>query len=193
MDPFSKKLLEELEQMQQTGRILRSMSLTRMMPLESGGWQPAMDIYEAEDRIFVYADLAGVTADSLQVTVTDQQLQVSGVRELPTAEAIACIHQLEIELGAFQRTVTLPAVVDVDRVQSAYSGGILAVTLPKRARKGRVTPSPGRSTPPGWTYPKPCPSCRCTALSSTRAWAFPCRCRATPPSSSLTTSSSATA
>jgi HSP20 family protein len=140
MDPFSKKLLEELEQMQQqTGRILRSMSLTRMMPLESGGWQPAMDIYEAEDRIFVYADLAGVTADSLQVTVTDQQLQVSGVRELPTAEAIACIHQLEIELGAFQRTVTLPAVVDVDRVQSAYSGGILAVTLPKRARKGRVT------------------------------------------------------
>ncbi len=36
MDPFSKKLLEELEQMQQTGRILRSMSLTRMMPLESG-------------------------------------------------------------------------------------------------------------------------------------------------------------
>ena len=56
-----------------------------------------------------------------------------------TPEAIACIHQLEIELGAFQRTVTLPAVVDVDRVQSAYSGGILAVTLPKRARKGRVT------------------------------------------------------
>ena len=102
MDPFSKKLLEELEQMQQqTGRILRSMSLTRMMPLESGGWQPAMDIYEAEDRIFVYADLAGVTADSLRVTVTDQQLQVSGVRELPTPEAIACVHQLEMELGAF--------------------------------------------------------------------------------------------
>ena len=45
----------------------------------------------------------------------------------------------DAELGAFQRTVTLPAVVDVDRVQSAYSGGILAVTLPKRARKGRVT------------------------------------------------------
>ena len=75
MDPFSKKLLEELEHMQQqTGRILRSMSLTRMMPLESGGWQPAMDIYEGEDRIFVYADLAGVDADSLRVTVTDQQL-----------------------------------------------------------------------------------------------------------------------
>ena len=139
MDPFSKKLLEELEQMQQTGRILRAMSLTRMMPLESGGWQPPMDIYEADDRIFVYADVAGIAGDSLRVTVTDQQLQVSGVRELPTSESIACIHPLEIELGAFQRTVTLPAVVDVDRVQSVYAGGILAVTLPKRARKGKVT------------------------------------------------------
>ncbi len=98
-----------------------------------------MDIYEAEDRIFVYADLAGVTADSLQVTVTDQQPQVSGVRELPTAEAIACIHQLEIELGAFQRTVTLPAVVDVDRVQSGlqrrHTGGDPA----QAGEKGRVT------------------------------------------------------
>lgn len=139
MDPFSKKLLEELEHMQhQTGRILRSMSVTRMMRLESAGWQPAMDIYEAEDWIFVYADLAGVAADSLRVTVTNQQLQVSGVRELPTPESVACIHQLEIELGAFQRAVTLPAVVDVDRVQSSYSGGILAVTLPKRAKKDRV-------------------------------------------------------
>ena len=72
MDPFSKKLLEELEHMQQqTGRILRSMSLTRMIPLESGGWPPAMDIYEGADRIFVYADLSGADADRLRVTFTD--------------------------------------------------------------------------------------------------------------------------
>ena len=84
MDPFSKKLLEELEQMQQhTGRILRSMSLSRMMPTESGGWQPAVDIYEAENSIFVYAELAGVVADSLKVTVDGQQVHISGVRQLP--------------------------------------------------------------------------------------------------------------
>ena len=140
MDPFSKKLLEELEQMQQqSGRILRSMSLARMMPLETEGWQPAMDIYESEDKVHVYADLAGVARESLRVTVTDQRLQISGLRELPAHQSIACIHQLEIELGGFQRTVSLPAAVDVERVQSAYTNGILAVTLPKKARKGRVT------------------------------------------------------
>ena len=140
MDPFSKKLLEELEQMQQhTGRILRSMSLSRMMPLESAGWQPAVDIYEAENNIYVYADLAGVVSESLRVTVADQQLQISGFRQLPAHQSIACVHQLEIELGGFQRTVLLPSAVDVERVESIYANGILRVTLPKRTKKSRVT------------------------------------------------------
>ena len=140
MDPFSKKLLEELEQMQQhTGRILRNMSLSRMMPLESGRWQPAVDIYEAEDRVYVYADLAGVSSESLRVTATDQQLHLSGVRQLPAHQSIACIHQLEIELGGFQRTVPLPAAVDVETIDSVYTNGILLVTLPKRIKKGKIT------------------------------------------------------
>ena len=140
MDPFSKKLLEELEQMQQhTGRILRSMSLSRMMPLESGGWQPAVDIYEAEDSIHVYADLAGADSDSLQVTVAGQRLRIGGNRRLPPHQSIACIHQLEIELGEFERTVTLPAEVEVERVRSTYTNGILVVSLPKKMRKGKVS------------------------------------------------------
>ncbi len=140
MDPFSKKLLEELEQMQQhTGRILRSMSLSRMMPMESGGWQPSVDIYESEDQIYVYADLAGVVGDTLRVVVEGQRLKISGVRQLPAHQSIACIHQLEIELGGFQRTVVLPSAVDIEGVDSAYTNGILVVTLPKRTKKGRVT------------------------------------------------------
>ena len=121
MDPFSKKLLEELEQMQQhTGRILRSMSLSRMMPLESGRWQPAVDIYEAEDTVYVYADLAGVTSENLKVTATEPQLQISGVRQLPAYQSIACIHQLEIELGGFQRIVALPTAVEKMGVRGCH-------------------------------------------------------------------------
>jgi HSP20 family protein len=140
MDPFSKKLLEELEQMQQhTGRILRSMSLSRMMPMETDGWQPAVDIYEAENQIYVYAELAGVVSDSLQVTMDGQQLRIRGVRQLPPHQSIACIHQLEIELGGFQRTLTLPSAVEVAGVESIYTNGLLVVTLPKQIRKSKVT------------------------------------------------------
>nr|WP_320009841.1 Hsp20/alpha crystallin family protein [uncultured Desulfobulbus sp.] len=140
MDPFSKKLLKELEQMQQhTGRILRTMSLPRMMSTDGGGWQPAVDIYEAEDSIYVHAELAGVVTESLKVTVDGQRISISGLRQLPDHQSIACIHQLEIELGAFQRTLTLPAAVEVEAVESTYVNGMLMVTLPKRVRKGKVT------------------------------------------------------
>nr|WP_321464569.1 Hsp20/alpha crystallin family protein [uncultured Desulfobulbus sp.] len=140
MDPFSKKLLEELEQMQQhTGRILRTMSLPRMMSSDGGAWQPAVDIYEAESAIFVYAELAGVAAESLKVTVDGQRVSIAGVRQLPDHKSIACIHQLEIELGSFQRTLTLPSAVEMEGVESTYVNGMLMVTLPKRVRKGKVT------------------------------------------------------
>lgn len=138
MDPLSKKLLEDLAQMQQyTGRILRSMAFSRMMPIAS--WQPAVDIYEAPHTIYVYAEIGATLPDSLQVSVEGRQLQISGVRQLPSHEAIACIHQLEIEQGSFQRTVTLPATVDVEGVESHYMNGLLLVTLPKRRLKGKVT------------------------------------------------------
>ena len=139
MDPFSKKIFKELEQMQQqTGRMLRNMSLSRMMPMETGRWEPPADIYEAETEIYVFMDIAGVDSDNLQVTVDGQKLVVSGKRELPPQQSIACIHQLEIELGSFQRTVMLPSIIDVDLVNSSYSNGILMVVLPKRIKKGKV-------------------------------------------------------
>lgn len=139
MDSFSKKLLTELEQMQQqTGRILRSMSLPRMMPMESAGWQPPADIYESETDIYVYIELAGAVSDSLRVVVDGRRLRVSGQRQLPPQTSIACIHQLELELGPFQRTLNLPEPVEVDRVESTYANGILMVVLPKRVRKERV-------------------------------------------------------
>jgi len=139
MDRLSKKLVQELEAMQQqTGRMLRNMSLARMVPVESGRWQPPADIYEAESEILLYFDLAGVELDTLEVIVGEHQVRVSGNRQLPVHGSIACVHQLEIELGRFERVLPLPSVVNVDRSDSAYINGILLLTLPKRQKKGRV-------------------------------------------------------
>ncbi len=139
MDRFSKKLVQELEAMQQqSGRMLRNMSLARMVPVESGYWQPPADIYEAETEIYIYFDLAGVALDNFEVIVGEHQVHINGIRQLPVHGSIACVHQLEIETGRFERVIPLPAVVDVDGAVSSYADGILMLTLPKRRKKGRV-------------------------------------------------------
>lgn len=138
MDSFSKKLIAELKEMEQAGRRLRNMSLARMMPYKSGSWQPPVDVYESEEELYMYVDLAGVNKDSLSVIADEQQVRINGVRQLPLQSSIACVHQLEIELGSFDRTVSLPATVDVDRVSSVYFEGILVVTLPKRKKTCKV-------------------------------------------------------
>ena len=139
MDSLSRKLMKELEEMQQqTGRMLRNMSLARMMSMESSQWQPAIDVYESDDEFIVYCDLAGTDSESFSVVVDESHVRISGKRQLPRHATIACVHQLEIELGLFNRTVTLPGVVDVDNVKSVYTNGILTVSLPKKQNRGRV-------------------------------------------------------
>lgn len=139
MDSLSKKLMKELENMQQqTGRMLRNMSLARMVSAETGQWHPAIDVYESDREFLVYCDLAGVDSNSFSVVVEGSRVRISGKRLLPQHESIACVHQLEIELGPFTRSVALPGMVDIDGVRSVYTNGILTIYLPKKPVRGRI-------------------------------------------------------
>lgn len=139
MDSLTRKLMKELEEMQQqTGRMLRNMSLGRMMSFESGQWQPPVDVYESDAEFIIYCDLAGADKESISVVVDETHLRLTGTRQLPKHEAIACVHQLEIELGQFSRLITLPGYIDTENVASVYTNGILKITLPKRQKQGRI-------------------------------------------------------
>ena len=113
--------------------------------MDSGSWQPPVDIYESEDEYYVYFDLAGADAQSFSVIVDGHQVRVHGKRQLPPHKSIACVHQLEIELGLFDRTVTLPGTVDIEAVTSSYTNGILTITLPKKQTRDKVNISQSRS------------------------------------------------
>ena len=84
--------------------------------MESGAWLPPMDIYEIRAEYYVYADLAGVDAGSpFRWWWTATRFGFTAKGHLPPHKDIACVHQLEIELGGFDRTVNLPGAVDVER------------------------------------------------------------------------------
>ena len=95
------------------------------------GWAPAVDLYESKDHMVVKAELPGMNKDEIEISLHEGVLTLSGERKEEKKEDGAETHRLERFLGRFQRTLTLPSPVDVDKVKATYEEGILTVTLPK--------------------------------------------------------------
>lgn len=92
---------------------------------------PPINIYESEDQYLLRAELPGIDASSLDVTVARNELVLKGERVAPPAEEGSSVHRRERTFGRFARSFTLPDSVDPDQVQADYRDGVLAVTLRK--------------------------------------------------------------
>jgi HSP20 family protein len=140
MDDFDRRILEKFKEMErEMGRMMRNTSMPRMMSLSScSEWQPAVDVYETTEDIIVYMDTAGIDMDNLTVKAEKNKITVSGRRALPKRGNVCCIHQLEIELGSFKRTISFPVLVTVSDTSLICKNGILEIRLPKENRSCSV-------------------------------------------------------
>ncbi|MBS3821974.1 MAG: Hsp20 family protein [Planctomycetes bacterium] len=98
-------------------------------------WKPAVNLYEDEVNYYVVVDLSGTGSHAIEVHYHDGELTIAGHR--PTPPPPECVgelklHHMEIDHGKFQRSVRMPADVDVDTIDAVYRTGQLLITLPKR-------------------------------------------------------------
>lgn len=99
--------------------------------LERGVWSPAVDIYETEDSIVLKAELPGVKREDVSVEIKDNLLVLKGEKKFERDVKEENYHRMERAYGAFQRSFTLPNIVDKDKVRARYKDGVLEVILPK--------------------------------------------------------------
>lgn len=104
--------------------------LTRTSQLLSG-WTPALDVYEDKDNFVVKAELPGLKKEDIEVSLHDGSLSISGERKTESKREEGEVYRAERFFGRFQRTVTVPTAVAVDKVKAAYNDGVLTITLPK--------------------------------------------------------------
>jgi HSP20 family protein len=96
-----------------------------------GSTAPALNVWEDEHAVYAEADLPGVDPTKLEITVTEgNQLTVQGERPAPEIAGSVWVRQ-ERPFGTFTRVLTLPALVDADKVEAKYENGVLRLTLPK--------------------------------------------------------------
>ncbi|HUC54394.1 MAG TPA: Hsp20/alpha crystallin family protein [Candidatus Cybelea sp.] len=96
---------------------------------------PAVETYvdkEAKKYVCRVA-LPGVVPKEVQVQALGNLLVIRGERKLTHRKKEAELFEEEIAYGAFERTLTLPEGVNIEKLTAEYVNGVLEITAPVAA------------------------------------------------------------
>lgn len=101
---------------------------------------PPINVGSTPDRVDVYLYAGGLDPKSLDLTIQQNLLTVSGSRKIDTKRNVEYYRRERFD-GDFRRVITLPDNVDPDRVEAKYRDGVLQVTIQRReaARPRQIT------------------------------------------------------
>jgi len=94
------------------------------------GWAPAIESRVENGNIIVHADLPGIEAKDVSISVLGNQLTIEGERKQEEKKEEKDYFYRELSYGKFSRTMTLPEGVDVNKVKASYKNGVLEITVP---------------------------------------------------------------
>lgn len=101
------------------------------LPGRSARGYPLINTYEDADAIYVEALAPGLDADSLDLSIHDKTLTISGEKKGLEGVPAEAFHRNERAAGKFVRTLAVDVPVAADQVSADYENGILTITLPK--------------------------------------------------------------
>lgn len=95
-------------------------------------WAPAMDIVEKQDRFQILADLPGVSAEDIDVSMENGVLTISGQRTALQRDEDDGVQRIERAHGKFARRFAMPESANAEGISAKTSNGILEVSIPKQ-------------------------------------------------------------
>ena len=112
--------------------------LNRQMDFMFGGTRgpirkeyPLLNAWAGEHGLMITAEIPGVDADALDISVDGRNLTLSGSRQSEEIPEEARAYRNERVSGEFTRSVELPFDVDVEAIKASFSDGVLEIELPR--------------------------------------------------------------
>ena len=97
----------------------------------AAGTFPAINIGASPEQVDAYVFAPGIDPKSLDVSLQQNLLTVSGERHFTYPED-AQFYRHERFSGSFRRVLSLPEDVDPDQVSAAYHDGVVHITVKRR-------------------------------------------------------------
>ena len=94
-------------------------------------WLPSVDMSETGKNFIVKAELPGLDAKDVKVSLSGDFLTIKGEKKKEEEEKDEHHHFIERYSGSFQRSFQLPTSVKGDKVEATFDKGVLKITIPK--------------------------------------------------------------
>lgn len=94
-------------------------------------WSPSVDVYETDSEVVVKAELPGLRAEDIEVTLAENRLTLKGEKKRSEETKGENYYRRESVYGSFVRTVPIPVPVKKDDIKASFKDGVLEVRLPK--------------------------------------------------------------
>lgn len=101
------------------------------LPSNNHGTELSVDLYELDDEIVLQAMISGVRPEDLDIDLTREMVTIEGHREGSQGIPDDNYFHQELFWGAFNRTVMLPAEIEVEEAEANESHGLLTIRMPK--------------------------------------------------------------
>ena len=108
----------------------RAPSEPHRSPWGEEGWAPLIESRVENGNIIVHADLPGIEAKDVSISVLGNQLTIEGERKQEEKKEEKDYFYRELSYGKFSRTMTLPEGIDANQVKASYKNGVLEITVP---------------------------------------------------------------
>jgi HSP20 family protein len=102
-----------------------------LRPLEAE-WAPAVDVSETAEEVVVKAEVPGMEAKDIDISLSGDILTIKGEKKSEREETKENYHLVERSYGSFSRSLKLPAAVVVDKIEASYHKGVLTISCPKK-------------------------------------------------------------
>lgn len=140
-DFFEEQLGEELDSFDGEASLAASKTPGKNKPADEEG-QLTVDVYQTDDEIIIKSTIAGVTADDIDVSITNEMVAIKGNRKHDEKVRASDYYYQELYWGSFSRSIILPEEIDADNAKASMKNGILTLRLPKltknKVKKVRV-------------------------------------------------------
>lgn len=91
---------------------------------------PPINVYESGDDYVLTAELPGLEAKDIDVSIEGGRVTLRGERAIEHPPD-ASIHRAERQAGRFRRTLELPVEVASDKAEAIHQHGVLMLRIPK--------------------------------------------------------------